>query len=312
MADDFDKYAPSKEAGEFTEDPISRDNPLRMGIVGHGFVGKAVEYGFSHPMIEHFLVDPKHDTTIDDLVKWNPHVCFICAPTPQNSDTGFVDASIVEDAVLKLINNTNSLVVIKSTVTPDIIDRLYNSIETTNFDRFAYNPEFLTEKSACEDFVNAEFHVFGATAPACDELAQLYDIFSLCKSDKYYRMSGCEASFVKYATNAFLATKLTFFNQLKELVDGFDCSYNMVTRAMGADDRIGIKHTRVPGPDRKKGFGGACLPKDTMALLKFSESRGDSRFDLLENVLTINNKYRIMYDIDEREKVNNITFGESE
>ena len=86
----------------------------------------------------------------------------------------------------------------------------------------------------------------------------------------------------------------------------------MVTRAMGADDRIGIKHTRVPGPDRKKGFGGACLPKDTMALLKFSESRGDSRFDLLENVLTINNKYRIMYDIDEREKVNNITFGESE
>lgn len=312
MADDFDKYAPSKEAGEFTEDPISRDNPLRMGIVGHGFVGKAVEYGFSHPMIEHFLVDPKHDTTIDDLVKWNPHVCFICAPTPQNSDTGFVDASIVEDAVLKLINSTNSLVVIKSTVTPDIIDRLYNSIETTNFDRFAYNPEFLTEKSACEDFVNAEFHVFGATAPACDELAQLYDIFSLCKSDKYYRMSGCEASFVKYATNAFLATKLTFFNQLKDLVDGFDCSYNMVTRAMGADDRIGIKHTRVPGPDRKKGFGGACLPKDTMALLKFSESRGDSRFDLLENVLTINNKYRIMYDIDEREKVNNITFGESE
>jgi len=100
---------------------------------------------------------------------------------------------------------------------------------------------------------------------------------------------------------------------LKDLVDGFDCSYNVVTRAMGADDRIGIKHTRVPGPDKKKGFGGACLPKDTMALLKFSETRGsENTFDLLEKVLTINGKYRIMYDIDEREKVNNITFGESE
>jgi nucleotide sugar dehydrogenase len=312
MADDFDDYAPEKPTGEGQAEPIGRNNPLRMGIVGHGFVGQAVEYAFYHPMVEHFLVDPKHDTSIDDLIKWKPQVAFICAPTPQNPDSGFVDASIVEDAVLKLIYHTNAFVVVKSTITPDIVDRLYNSIEPEDFDRFIYNPEFLTEKSACEDFVNAEHHVFGGTAPACDELGQLYDIFSNCKSDKYYRMSGCEASFVKYATNAYLATKLTFFNQLKDLVDSFDCSYNMVTRAMGADDRIGIKHTRVPGPDKKKGFGGACLPKDTMALLKFSETRGEkNRFDLLENVLTINNGYRIMYELDQREKVNNITFGDA-
>jgi len=312
MADDFDKFVPKTE-GTPQPETISKKNPLKMGIVGHGFVGKAVEYAFHHHMIEHFLVDPNYDTNIDDLIKWDPSVVFICAPTPQNAKSGFVDASIVEDAVLKLVYNTNAFVVVKSTVTPDIIDRLYNSIEPEDMDRFIYNPEFLTEKSACEDFVNAEHHVFGGTANACDELAQLYDIFSLCKSDKYYKMSGCEASFVKYATNAYLATKLTFFNQLKDLVDGFDCSYNVVTRAMGADDRIGIKHTRGPGPDKKKGFGGACLPKDTMALLKFSETRGsENTFDLLEKVLTINGKYRIMYDIDEREKVNNITFGESE
>ena len=311
MADDFDKYVPQKD-GKPIEEPISVKNPLKMGIVGHGFVGKAVEYAFHHHMIEHFLVDPNYDTDIDDLIKWDPNVAFVCAPTPQ-SDSGFVDASIVEDAVLKLIYNTNAFVIVKSTVTPDIVDRIYNSIEHGDADRFVYNPEFLTEKSACEDFVNAEHHVFGGTKPACDELAEIYDIFSLCKSDKYYYMSGCEASFVKYATNAYLATKLTFFNQLKDLIDGFDCSYNVVTRAMGADDRIGIKHTRVPGPDKKKGFGGACLPKDTMALLKFSETRGENNtFDLLDKVLTINGKYRIMYDIDEREKVNNITFGESE
>lgn len=310
MADDFDQHVPEKPDPENAQpEPVSPTNPLKMGIVGHGFVGKAVEYAFYHPMVEHFIVDPKEGTHIDQLIDWKPQVVFICAPTPQNPESGFVDASIVEDSVLKLMYHTNALVVVKSTVTPDIIDRLYNSIEPRDFDRLIYNPEFLTEKSACEDFVNAEHHVFGGTNPACDELQQIYDIFSNCKSDKYYRMSGCEASFVKYATNAFLATKLTFFNQLKDLVDSFDCSYNMITRAMGADDRIGIKHTRVPGPDKKRGFGGACLPKDTTALLKFSESRG-KKFDLLENVLTINNEYRIMYELDEREKVNNITFGD--
>lgn len=313
MADDFDQYVPKEPTSEeTTPEPVSPKNPLRMGIVGHGFVGKAVEYAFYHTMIDHFLVDPKYDTSIDDLIDWQPQIAFICAPTPQNAETGFVDASIVEDAVLKLMYHTNALVVVKSTVTPDIIDRLYNSFEPDDFDRFVYNPEFLTEKSACEDFVNAEHHVFGGTARACEEIEQIYDIFSSCKSDKYYRMSGCEASFVKYATNAFLATKLTFFNQLKDVVDSFDCSYSMITRALGADDRIGIKHTRVPGPDKKKGFGGACLPKDTMAFLKFSETRGkDNRFDLLENVLTINNKYRKLYELDEREKVNNITFGDA-
>jgi UDPglucose 6-dehydrogenase len=311
MADDFDDFLPKEPDPENVRpEPISAKNPLKMGIVGHGFVGKAVEYAFYHPMVDHFLVDPKYNTSIDNLIDWGPQIVFVCAPTPQNSETGFVDASIVEDAVLKLMHHTPAFVIVKSTVTPDIVDRLYNSIDPNNFDRFAYNPEFLTEKSACEDFVNAEHHVFGGTDKACDELQQIYDIFSSCKSDKYYRMSACEASFVKYATNAFLATKLTFFNQLRDVVDSFDCSYNMITRAMGADDRIGIKHTRVPGPDKKRGFGGACLPKDTMAFLKFSETRA-KKFDLLENVLTINNKYRIMYELDEREKVNNITFGDA-
>jgi UDPglucose 6-dehydrogenase len=308
MADTFDQYVPEKPTGEAQPQPINPNNKLFMGIIGHGFVGKAVEYAFTHDMIEHYLVDPKYDTSIDDLIEDRPDVVFVCAPTPM-SDSGFVDASIVEDAVLKLMHHTDALVVVKSTVTPDIVDRIYNSIATEDFDRFVYNPEFLTEKSACEDFVNAKFHVLGGTDSACNDLANIYEIFSNCSSTTFYRMSACEASFVKYGINSFLATKLTFFNQFKDLVSSFDCSYNVISRAIGADERVGIGHTRVPGPDRKKGFGGACLPKDTTALLKFSESR-DEVFSLLENVLTINAKYRKLYELDEREKVNNITFGD--
>ena len=75
---------------------------MRIGIVGHGFVGGAVDYAFTHPDIEKFYVDPKHNTTIDQLLDWQPHVTFVCAPTPM-AESGFIDASIVEDAVLKFL-----------------------------------------------------------------------------------------------------------------------------------------------------------------------------------------------------------------
>lgn len=319
MADDFDKYNPAvnEAAGPTQADkqkPISYNNPFRLGIVGHGFVGRAVEYAFTHPLVDLHIADPKYDTSVDDMLEFDPMCVFVCAPTPMNPESGFVDASIVEDAVLKLIEHTEALVVVKSTITPDIIDRLYNSMFEDGVDRFVYNPEFLTEKSAEEQFVNADFHVLGGTERGTAELTQIYDIFSLCKSDTYYRMSAAEASFVKYGINAFLATKVTFFNQFFDLVNMFGCSYNIITRAMGSDPRVGIGHTRVPGYDRKRGFGGACLPKDTNALLKFSEIKDEEgnvvSFDLLKNVLDINNRYRQNYELDEREKVNNITFGD--
>ena len=314
MADDFDKYLP-QDAGPTTADkqkPIGPDNPFRLGIVGHGFVGKAVEYAFTHPLIDLHIVDPKYDTTVDDMLDFDPMCVFVCAPTPMNEKTGFVDASIVEDAVLKLIQHTESLVVVKSTITPDVVDRLYNSMFEDGVHRFVYNPEFLTEKNAEEQFVSSEYHILGGTERATAELAEIYEVFSLCKARDYYRMSGCEASFVKYAVNSFLATKVTFFNQLYDLVNSYFCSYNMVVNAVGRDPRIGIGHTRVPGYDRKRGYGGACLPKDLTAFLKFSEGKdkdgNEISFDLLEKVTEVNNRYRSMYELDEREKVNNITF----
>ena len=316
MADDFDKFNPPQPEGEDKAGPppISPTNPFKLGIVGHGFVGKAVEYAFTHPLIDLHITDPKYDADLDSMVEFNPMCVFICAPTPMNPETGFVDASIVEDAVLQLVEHTEALVVVKSTITPDIIDRLYNSMFDDGLKRFVYNPEFLTEKSAEEQFVNAPFHVLGGIPDATRELVEIYDYFSLCSSKEYMLMSAQEASFVKYGINSFLATKVTFFNQLFDLVNAFGCSYNIITRAMGMDDRVGIGHTRVPGYDRKRGFGGACLPKDTTAFLKFSEFEAENgekiSFDLIEKVLEVNNRYRKNYDLDEREKVNNIKFGD--
>ena len=288
---------------------------FRIGIVGHGFVGQAVEYAFMHPLVDFNYYDPKYETTLDELTDFSadrhPKCFFICAPTP-SADDGSVDSSIVEDSVLKCLNYTDALVVVKSTITPESIDRLYSGMSREQIDRFVYNPEFLTEKNAKADFVGAKFHVIGGMPVAARELIDVYEIFGACESNDYHRMTAYEASFVKYTINSYLSTKITFFNQLYDLVNMYGCNYNTIVRAVGKDDRVGVGHTRVPGFDGKRGFGGACLPKDTRAFLDFSTHEfADgtiTSFDLLEKVLDINSTYRVQYTLDEREKVNNITF----
>jgi UDPglucose 6-dehydrogenase len=288
---------------------------FRIGIVGHGFVGQAVEYAFTHPLVDFNYYDPRYETSVDSLAdipaELHPRCFFICAPTPSNDD-GSVNSSIVEASVIKCLSMTDSLVVVKSTITPESIDRLYSIMSREMVDRFVYNPEFLTEKNAKADFVNAKFHVMGGTPLAARELIDVYEIFGGCQSDDYRRMTAYEASFVKYSINSYLSTKITFFNQLYDLVNMYGCNYNTIVRAVGADDRVGMGHTRVPGFDGKRGFGGACLPKDTRAFLDFSKHEfadgTTTSFDLLEKVLDINSAFRVQYDLDEREKVNNITF----
>jgi len=280
-----------------------QDKKIRMGIVGHGFVGKAIDYAFTHELVDKFLVDPLYNTTIDDLVKYEPIMTFVTAPTPMH-DNGTVDASIVEDAVLKLIKHTKSLVVIKSTITPDVINRLYNSIHDEDKPRLTYNPEFLTENSAKEQFIFSQHHILGGVSvESCNRVIDFYHNFSLCIGKSFITMTPQEASFVKYAINSYLGMKVTFFNQLHDAALDFSCSPQRIIDAVAADNRIGYSHTRVPGFDGKKGFGGACLPKDMNAFVKFNQD-----LTLIAESVKINNKMREEYELDEREKNNNIKF----
>ena len=113
-----------------------------------------------------------------------------------------------------------------------------------------------------------------------------------------------EASFVKYGINSFLATKVLWFNQFKDLIDAHDSRYSVVANAVGYDERIGNGHTKVPGFDGKKGFGGSCFPKDTAAIAKFAQGK----LSVLEEVMEVNNVYRSLYELDDREKEQNITY----
>ena len=268
-----------------------------IGIVGHGFVGKAVDYGFSQRDVKKFIVDPNNDTNIDDLSKFDPDVTFVAVPTPM-SDDGKIDASIVTKVVKELIDKTKGFVVVKSTVTPDIMMELANLAR----DRIVYNPEFLTEKNANEDFINPKMHVFGGDPGTCRFIEELYETCSLCRPCPVFHVSIAEASLIKYGINSFLATKVLWFNQFYDTVNGHG-NYNRIISAIANDPRIGHSHTIVPGFDGKRGFGGACFPKDTKALSYF-----DPEFSILKDVITANNKIRSMYEKDSREKEQNVNY----
>ena len=136
-------------------------NTLRLGIVGYGFVGKATEQGF-HRKVEKFIVDPKQNTTIEDLKKFAPEIVFICVPTPMG-ESGVQDSSIIEEVVNQLQKFCpSSIKVVKSTVLPSILEKLSQVDQ-----KLVYNPEFLREKHAYQDFINAEMIIFFINSAFC-------------------------------------------------------------------------------------------------------------------------------------------------
>ena len=274
---------------------------INMAVVGYGFVGKAVYCGFDTDSVDLVAIDPKLNTSVEQLYTRPLDIAFVCVPTPM-SDNGRIDDSIVLDVTRKLIDNTECMVVLKSTVTPDIVD----SLATLCPSRFVYNPEFLTEANANEDFQNAKFNVFGGTNQACSMVAAFYNDYSKMSDPVNVFVTPAEASFVKYTINTYLSTKVTFFNQLKDLTDKHNCDFDRIVGAVKLDDRIGNSHMQVPGPDGRRGFGGACFPKDTNAFQYF----GEGQMDLLKKVLDINSGYRVQYELDQREKEQNVKFGE--
>lgn len=273
---------------------------LKILIVGHGFVGQAVDYGFSHPEVEKTIVDPKYGSSLDSVDVRSFDCVFVCVPTPMGNG-GIIDSNIINSTLLSL--NRSKLVVIKSTVTPDIVKSWPQQV--------VYNPEFLTEKSANEQFIDPQFHILGGEKSATERVEHIYKTYSLCNPCPFLHMTKEEASFVKYTINCFLATKVTFFNQLYDIVSNSGANFSTIINAVGMDKRIGHSHAKVPGFDGKQGFGGACFPKDTTAFTWFARDNYKKRLTLLEECININNEYRSQYNLDSREMEQNVYYGQA-
>ncbi len=281
-------------------------NELKLGIVGHGFVGKATDHGFNKRVIK-FIVDPLLDTSIKDLGDFNPDLVFICVPTPMKSDGG-QDSSIIESVFRELTEFCPKAVkVVKSTVLPSILQEL-KFIDP----KVVYNPEFLREKHANEDFINSEMIIFGGDENYSKKVSKAYLMHSSCKSKEHIFTDLETSSLIKYSINTFLASKVIFFNELHNIFNKLNVSdsWESVINIISKDKRIGNSHMNVPGHDGKKGFGGACFPKDSIALIKFAKSL-DVNLNSLISTVKINNGIRSEYkELDSRESEQNVSFDD--
>jgi UDPglucose 6-dehydrogenase len=186
-------------------------------------------------------------------------IFFVCVSTP-SGESGAADLSIVFAVCADLSKSArpNSIIVLKSTVPVGTGEKL--SLATHREDlTYASNPEFLREGSALEDFMKPDRIVVGASSKqVADRILSLYDAIEAPKISTSVK----SAELIKYASNAYLASRLSFVNDLAALCEQVGANVDDVVRGMGADSRIGPRFLS-PGP----GWGGSCFPKDTRALV---------------------------------------------
>jgi UDPglucose 6-dehydrogenase len=232
-------------------------------------------------------------------------VIFIAVGTPSKDD-GSADLSAVEDVAKEIAEHMDGykVIVVKSTVPVGTCRRLIHLIQSHQrqpapFDVVS-NPEFQREGSAIEDFMRPDRVTIGAESEHA--IAILKDMYSaLYLIETPFVITSLEtAEMIKYAANAFLATKVTFINEIANLCEYAGADVHHVAKAMGLDGRIGKKFLH-PGP----GYGGSCFPKDTRALLRIAREKGYA-FKVLDSVIEVNEEQKKRMVNKIREKVGDL------
>src|SRR5690625_4356740 len=219
-------------------------------------------------------------------------IIFLCLPTPPGAD-GQADLSFVLDVAENLGDLFNKypgykVIVNKSTVPVGTADKVTQKISDKTDEEFdvVSNPEFLREGAAVEDFMKPERVVIGTSSEkAAEIMTLLYEPF-VRQGNPIVVMDERSSEMTKYAANAFLATKITFMNEVANLCERVGANVDKIRIGVGLDSRIG-KQFLYPGI----GFGGSCFPKDVQALDRTSDEYG-YRFEILKSVLDVNDRQR--------------------
>ncbi|HJX60170.1 MAG TPA: UDP-glucose/GDP-mannose dehydrogenase family protein [Thermodesulfobacteriota bacterium] len=232
-------------------------------------------------------------------------VVFIAVGTPSHED-GSADLQAAEEVAKEIGRSMNGykVIVIKSTVPVGTARRLKKLIQDHQTQPIPFdivsNPEFQREGSAIEDFMRPDRVTIGAESEQA--VAIMKDIYSaLYLIETPFVITGLEtAEMIKYAANAFLATKVSFINEIANLCERMEADVHHVAKAMGLDGRIGKKFLH-PGP----GYGGSCFPKDTRALSRMAQEKGYS-FKILDSVIRVNEEQKKRMVVKIQEKVGDL------
>ena len=271
-----------------------KNENYKIGIVGRGFVGSAVQFGFSPNVgcdVELRVYDKdksKSTHSLEETVN-NSDFIFLSVPTPSNKD-GSMNIDILED-VLSDIQSVNTrsgnIVLIRSTITPGTTVKLAKKYTKLNI---VFNPEFLTERSAKFDFINQSRFIVGGRKRNTEKVAKLFK-WRFGSSTPVIETNFNTAEMIKYMNNCFFATKVSFLNEMKQVSDKCNVDWDMAVEGFVRDGRIGHTHLNVPGPDGKWGFGGSCFPKDVLAMIDFGGSL-DVSMNTLNGVWSTNLEVR--------------------
>jgi UDPglucose 6-dehydrogenase len=299
---------------------------MKLAVIGTGYVGLVTGAGFADMGNDVTCADideakiaalragriPIHEPGLENMVAYNvseerlsfttsiaeatqgAEVVFIAVGTPPGED-GSADLSHVLAAAKSVGQSLRgyTVVVNKSTVPVGTAERVHRVIaaETTEPFAVASNPEFLKEGDALNDFMKPDRIVIGCDDPrARDVLKRLYEPFTRT-SDRIIYMDRASAELTKYASNAMLATRISFMNDVARLCDALGADVELVRKGMGSDPRIGSKFL-FPGT----GYGGSCFPKDVKALMATARAAGHG-LDLLEAVHRVNERQKqVLFD----------------
>jgi len=242
-----------------------------IGIIGQGFVGNAVYQKFKnyYDVLTYDLDESKSNSNVNEIIRKCENI-FVCLPTPMNRD-GSCNISIVEQVLAGIDLTTDNLeternIIIKSTIPPGTTAKWNRRFESLNI---VFNPEFLTEANAVSDYENQDRIILGGVRPATTELKTIFS--KVFPKAHIIKTDSTHAEMVKYLTNSFLATKVSFANEMYQICEGLDVDYDKVIEYATQDERLGDSHWNVPGPDGDFGYGGHCFPKDVKALMVVAE-----------------------------------------
>ena len=204
---------------------------------------------------------------------------FVCLPTPYKENKEY-DLSVLEEMITKIPNGKT--IVIKSTVNPGTTDYFQTKYPDK---RFMFNPEFLTELSAEEDFKHPDMQILGVSKESYNLATTI--MLMLPPAPVMRVVSLIDAEYVKKLRNAFYSTKVIFFNEMYDIIQASEpADYETIRSIVVQDPRIGNSHSFIYHKGYR-GFGGSCLPKDTYSLIDFAKNKGVSP-KLLEKVKEIN------------------------
>ena len=250
-------------------------------------------------------------TDVNNSIR-NSDIIFICVGTPTNKNSNKANLKYVYKVVSDIKKNLNKykIIVTKSTVpvtTGDQIEKILESKNKIKFDVVS-NPEFLREGEAIRDFMYPDRVVIGTNSKKANNIIKNLYLPLIKKTNRYFHTSRRAAELIKYASNAFLATKISFINEIANLCENTNIDVKEISTGIGLDNRIGDRFLRA-GP----GYGGSCFPKDTSALVSTSK-QFKTNLSIVKSVINSNkSRYKILLNkinkiMKNKLKSKNITF----